>query len=312
MPTYTYPTAAGGTSFEDAVCSVFKENLLVEFYQESVIPACSNTDYEGDIKDKGSEVVITTMPDVDINPYYKGNDLDYQSLDPGQIILPINKGKSWSFQLTDVDKIQSHIPAWGEKVGGHAGRLMAASISQDFLADVYGDADASNQGATAGVQSGGFDLGVAGSPVTFNHETAVELVTAAGAILDEQEVPREGRFICLPSIFIQQMKNSDLKAAYLTGDSVSPLRNGIIGSVDNFNIIQTNGLAKTTDGSDTVFNCPFGWKGGITFASQVVKTEMLRNQRDFGDLMRGLQVYGWLVTKPEAVGWLYAKYAAPA
>ena len=47
-----------------------------------------------------------------------------------------------------------------------------------------------------------------------------------------------------------------------------------------------------------------GHPSAITFASQMTKTEQLRNQSDFGDLVRGLQVFGHKVVKPEALSLL--------
>jgi hypothetical protein len=44
-----------------------------------------------------------------------------------------------------------------------------------------------------------------------------------------------------------------------------------------------------------------GTKDAISFATQFTKTETLRNQNDFGDLVRSLQVYGRKVIKPEAL-----------
>ena len=42
----------------------------------------------------------------------------------------------------------------------------------------------------------------------------------------------------------------------------------------------------------------------IAFASQMAKTETLRNPTDFGDLVRGLNVFGHKVVKPEALALL--------
>ena len=43
-----------------------------------------------------------------------------------------------------------------------------------------------------------------------------------------------------------------------------------------------------------------GHKDAISFASQVNKTEQVRNPSDFGDFVRGLTVFGRKVVKPEA------------
>jgi hypothetical protein len=44
-----------------------------------------------------------------------------------------------------------------------------------------------------------------------------------------------------------------------------------------------------------------GTKAACSFASQISKTEQLRNQTDFGDKVRGLAVYGRKVLKNEAL-----------
>jgi hypothetical protein len=40
---------------------------------------------------------------------------------------------------------------------------------------------------------------------------------------------------------------------------------------------------------------------GFTFASQMTEMESLRAESTFGNVIRGLQVYGYQVIKPEAL-----------
>lgn len=50
----------------------------------------------------------------------------------------------------------------------------------------------------------------------------------------------------------------------------------------------------------------FGHSSALTFASQLVKNEgPMRSEFTFGDKYRGLQVYGYKVVKPEAMGHFY-------
>ncbi len=44
-----------------------------------------------------------------------------------------------------------------------------------------------------------------------------------------------------------------------------------------------------------------GHMSAMTFASQITKTETVRNPSDFGDYVRGLNVFGFKVVKPEAL-----------
>jgi hypothetical protein len=61
------------------------------------------------------------------------------------------------------------------------------------------------------------------------------------------------------------------------------------------------GVAYTEAGATARRMMVAGTKDAITHAAQVTKTETLRNQSDFGDLIRGLNVYGRKVVKPEAL-----------
>ena len=40
---------------------------------------------------------------------------------------------------------------------------------------------------------------------------------------------------------------------------------------------------------------------GFTFASQMTNMETIRSETTFGNIIRGLQVFGYKVTKPEAL-----------
>jgi hypothetical protein len=44
-----------------------------------------------------------------------------------------------------------------------------------------------------------------------------------------------------------------------------------------------------------------GTKMGFTFASQMTNMETIRSESTFGNIVRGLQVYGYKVVKPEAL-----------
>jgi hypothetical protein len=103
------------------------------------------------------------------------------------------------------------------------------------------------------------------------------------------------------------LKQSELRQAYLTGDSQSPLRNGRIGQIDRFTLYVSNSLRRVTDGADTCTSVLAGTRDAVSFASQITNVETLRAQNTFGNIMRGLNVYGFKTTKPEALVHLYVK-----
>jgi hypothetical protein len=118
-----------------------------------------------------------------------------------------------------------------------------------------------------------------------------------GQALDEQNVPEDGRWLVIPAFAAAFIKNSDLKQAYLTGDSVSPLRNGKIGMIDRFTIYTSNNLY-TASAKTTLLA---GTRDAVSFASQITNVETLRSTTTFGNIMRGVNVFGFKVVKPEAL-----------
>ncbi len=85
------------------------------------------------------------------------------------------------------------------------------------------------------------------------------------------------------------------------------IRNGRIGRIGRFTIYLSNNLYSATDGAFTAYYCLFGTNAAITFAAQMTKMETLRAESTFGDLIRGLNVYGFKIVKPEALGLLYCR-----
>ena len=119
-----------------------------------------------------------------------------------------------------------------------------------------------------------------------------------GTVLDEANCPEGDRFLVIPAKMAGLIKQSDLKDASITGDNESPLRNGRLGMIDRFTVYVSHNLKKTSGGEFSVIG---GHKMGFTFASQMTNMETIRSETTFGNIIRGLQVYGYKVVKPEAL-----------
>lgn len=285
--------------------TLYAMKLLIAFYAATVFGAIANTEYEGEITKYGDKVVIRTLPDAVINDYLPGQDIDYQVPSSTPVELNIDKGKYWALALDAAEEKQMDL-AYVEKWATHFSEQLRNAIDTDLLAHIYADVSPHNAGATGGAESGSINLGVTGTPLSINSANAIECILRAGQALDEQNVPDEDRWMVLPSWLVMKLKLSDIKDASMTGDGQSVLRNGRIGMIDRFTLYRSNNVAKVTD-TTSCWHCPFGHKAGVTFATQITKKEQLKNPKSFGDLLRMLQVYGYEVVKPEAVGDLYCK-----
>ena len=69
----------------------------------------------------------------------------------------------------------------------------------------------------------------------------------------------------------------------------------------------SHNLNKVTDTGNLCYSVIGGHKLGLTFATQMTNMESLRAESTFGTIIRGLQVYGFQVVKPEALMRLYVR-----
>jgi P22 coat protein - gene protein 5. len=301
----SFPTAAGvKVESGNFIPAIWSGKLQTKFYKATVLGEITNNDWEGEIKSQGDIVHIRTVPTITVRDYTKGQTLVHERPSSDPISLNIDKGKYFDFVIDDVDKAQADVNMMN-MFSDDASEQMKIVIDAQVLGSVIADPDSANMGATAGAISANVNLGVTGTPVGVTKVNVLDFIVDAGQVLDEQNVPEAGRWLVIPPWMAAQIKKSDLKDASLTGDGASVLRNGRLGMIDRFTLYVSNNLTSAVDGSVRAFSMPFGTRDAICFASQMTKVETLRAESTFGDIVRGLNVYGFEVTNPKALGVLY-------
>lgn len=290
--------------------TIWSNKLNVKFYATTVFGEIANTDYEGDIKGLGDKVIINNVPSITINDYTIGQNLNYEVPAPNKVELQVDQAKYFGVNVSDVLEYQAQ-PKLMDMFTNDASKQMAINIDTAILKGTFSQGSSSNKGSTAGVKSGSYSLGVDNTPITLSANNVVGLVTALASVLDEQNVPDTDRYLVITPYMRNVLMASPLAQAYVTGDSQSILRNGKIGSIDRFTIYVSNLLPTAAAGQDFSGGTQggaakrtaimAGHKSAITFASQIAKVESLQNPNDFGTLVRGLNVYGYNVIKPEAL-----------
>jgi hypothetical protein len=288
---------------------IWSGKLIEKFYASTVLAAISNTDYEGEIKNKGDKVKIRTKPTIVIRDYRADELLQVQRPAAPIVELIIDKGKYFNVILDDVMEVQADLNMmnmWSDD----AAQQFKIVVDTEILLSLVGKADAANRGSNAGAISASVDLGVTGTPITIvarnpaaGEVEIIDLIVRMGLVLDEQNIPETGRWIVLPAWISAQIKMSELRDASLTGDGTSILRNGRLGVIDRFTIYVSNLLpggvaAGLAAGEWIVFA---GTSHALTFASQINKVETMRSEATFGQLLRGLQVYGASVLDGKAL-----------
>lgn len=279
----------------------------------------TNNNWEGEIKGLGDKIEINNIPDVVVANYQAGMTLSYPVPTPSTLELQIDSGKYFAFQLNDVLAHQSE-PKLMDVFTNDATMKMKIAVDSNILYHTFQGAQAANIGATAGVASASYNLGTDTAPITLSATDILTLLTSMSAVLDEANVPEDDRFLIIDPATRQWLMASPLAQAYVTGDSQSMLRNGKIGMIDRFTVYVSNLLPRAVSGTATPYVSGdgtestiastgtakrriiiAGHKSAITFASQMTKMETVRNPNDFGDYVRGLNVYGYKVVKPDAL-----------
>ena len=293
----SYPVTSGRPNYSgNFIPEIWSGKLIENFYDATVLAAISNTDYEGDIRSHGDTVNIRTTPEITIRTYVKGQTLTVENPDKPKIQLLIDKGDYFACIEDDVDKIQSDVDLM-DKWSKDASERMKIKIDQRVLANIVTEVSSYNEGATAGRISGDINLGVTSTPVALTSANVLEYIVDMGTVLDEANAPESDRFLVIPAKMAGLIKKSDLKDASLTGDSQSVMRNGRLGMIDRFTLYMSHNLPVSSGEFDLIA----GHKMGFTFASQMTEMETLRAESTFGDIVRGLQVYGYKTVKSEAL-----------
>lgn len=304
----SFPVASGRPNYSgNFIPEIWSGKLIQNFYDATVLSAIANTDYEGEIRRMGDTVNIRTTPEVTIRTYVKGQSLTVESPDKPKIQLTIDKGEYFAAIEDDVDKVQADInlmDTWSKD----ASEKMKIRIDQRVLTDILPGISALNKGSTAGRISGNIVLGTTGSPVLVDAaptggapSVILSYLVDLGIVLDEANVPESNRFVVLPAKAIGLIKKSEFRDSSITGDGTSILRNGRVGMIDRFTVYMSHNLLSGGSGASKYFNIIAGHKMGFTFASQMTEMETIRSESTFGNIVRGLQVYGYQVVKPEAL-----------
>lgn len=313
-------SAFNGKNFSGTfIPTLWSSQLNLKFYKTTMFNEIANTKWEGDIKGLGDKIVINEIPTLTVRTYTVGTSLTYEVPTPSTIELQIDKAKYFAFHVNDVIEHQSK-PNLMEMFSNDAAMQLKIAVDSNVLYNTFSSANSSNKGATAGANSGAYNLGTEAAPISLTGSNVLQLLTSFSGVLDEQNIPETDRWVVIDPMTRNLLMQSNLAQAQFMGDSQSMVRTGKIGRIDRFDIYVSNNLPRINasqayytsgDGSETSVSATSiaskrrvivaGHKAAISFASQITKTEQVRNPNDFGDYVRSLMVYGFKVVKTDAL-----------
>ena len=251
----------------------------------------ANRDYEGEIRDAGNTVKIASIGDVSIGDYTKDTDInEAEVLTDSEQSLVINQAKYFNFFVDSIDRAQQNVNVLDEAMRRSAWALRDAA--DGYLASIM----------TAAVLAGN-TIGTDLSPIVPTKDDAYEYLVDLGVLLDEANVPIEGRFVIVPAWYHGLLLKDDRFIKAGTAGSDRRLANGEVGEAAGFTILKSNNVPNASGDADKVVA---GHAMATAYVEQVLDLQTYKPEKRFGDAVKGLHVYGAKVIRPTSLAMLIA------
>ena len=286
---------------------VYSKQVLNFFRKSSVAEAITNTDYAGEISGYGDTVRIIKEPVITVYQYERGADITKTALTDQEVSLVVDTANAFKFIVDDIETNMSHVNFRDVATSSAAYALrdafdegviatMFAGVSAATPNHILGSDDATDLAAGTFDGTGNLDIGFGSS----EHDP-IDVLSRMARLLDEQNIPEEGRwFLASPEFYeiLVQSSSKLLSVDYNAGQG--SIRNGLVssGKLRGFAMYKTNNIAATTNAAG---QCIAGHMSATATAQTITSTEVIRDPDSFGDIVRGLHVYGAKVLRPDAM-----------
>ena len=297
--------------------TIFSQRVLNFFRTASVVEGITNNDYFGELGSYGDTVKIILEPAINVSAYTRGATVASQALPANEMTLEISQANHFQFQVDDIEVKLAHVN-WESLATGSATYSLKNAYDKEVLGFMAANAKSGNYLGDAATANGVIDtfttLALAtAAPVLvgFGGGVAVDpmnLLSRLALVLDEAEVPEEGRYVVVSPRFMELLARTDsklLSTDYNQGEG--GLRNGLAmtGKLRGFSVYKTNNCPK----SGAVDQIIAGHMSAVATVSSIDKVEKIRSETTFADIVRGLHVYGRGVVRAESLAVAAVKYS---
>ena len=289
---------------------VYSKKVLNFFRKASVAEAITNTDYAGEITAYGDTVRIVKEPTITVYQYERGADVTQTKLTDVEETLTVDVANAFKFKVDDIEKSMSHVN-WKEVASSSAAYALKDAFDEGVIAELFSGvsssspdhvlgADAAAATQTMGQHQGGSNsIDLTGSDGTGTDP--LDVMAFMARLLDEQNIPEEGRWFVAPPSWYEQLSQSGSKLMSVDFNAgQGSIRNGLVssGKLRGFDMYKSNNIAAASTASG---KCIAGHISACATAQAITQTEVLRDPDSFGDIVRGLHVYGADVLRSEAL-----------
>ena len=304
-----YFAQSSGSNFtgNNFMPEIYSKKVLNFFRKASVAEAITNTDYAGEISAYGDSVKIIKEPVISVDQYERGGSITATTLTDNEVTLVVDTANAFKFIVDDIETSMSHVN-FKEVASSSAAYALRDAFDTGVIAKMFAGVPASSPNHILGSDSatdlaagtfdgtGNLDIGYASG----EHDP-IDVLSHMARLLDEQNVPEEGRwFLANPEFYEQLVQSSSKLMSVDFNAGQGSIRNGLVssGKLRGFDMYKTNNIAAT---SNAAGKCIAGHISSTCTAQTIINTEVVRDTASFGDIVRGLHVYGAKVLRPEAL-----------
>lgn len=224
-----------------------------------------------------------------------------------------------AYQMADVydEEVLGYLSGYEKNA---AGVWVARTVPNGTKADASADADelfgshkleASDFASGAGAG----DAIVLGVDGTYD-ATPIQILNRMNRKLNEMNVPKEGRWVVVDPVFVEKLQdeNSKLVQTDWNRGEGEGLQNGrlLTNTIRGFKVYESNNLVSVGTGAETIAATNArsstnygviiaGHSSAVATASQINKVEKYRSPNAFSDVVRGMNLYGRKILRPEGL-----------
>lgn len=307
------PAASGYPQYSDSLITpIFRMDLLERFYDTTIYSDISTTEYTGELQKGGDQITFMREPKIIVRDYQKNGKIKHDTIDAEPVTMTVDYAKTFSIKINFIDEKQiQNFDKWKAAFLKNAGYELSRQIDPELLTEMYTSVADFNQGDSAGLTSGNVNLGKTGAPVAVTSANIIQVLSDVHQVLDEALAPRDDRFIVLPPVGLNTLRNSELRMAYATALGFSPMVNGKLpDEVAGFTVLESRNIPTATESGKTAYHIVAGAKMATAFAAQIERSRVESDKDDWANYYQGLSVYGFKVLYEDAIVHLYATFTA--
>ena len=303
-----FNAGTSGQTNEFFVPEIFSKKIQNFFRKSSVIEAITNTDYAGEISAFGDTVNIIKEPVITVAAYTRAASTSKQFLTDQELTLVIDKANSFKFIVDDIEERLSHIN-FASVGASSAAYTLKDTMDSEVLSTMFAGVSTSSPDHRLGGDGNGSALASfsANDPLDMGNVSGelspLKIMARMARLLDDSQVPEEGRWFVAKPEFYEELADTDSKlmsSDFNQGDG--GVRNGLVasGQIRGFSMYKSSNVPATVNATATG-QCLGGHISSTATAQSILNIETLRDTDTFGDIVRGLHVYGRQVLRDDAI-----------